>query len=508
MTDTSVALSNAEPRETTKVAALDIGSNSFHLVVARIVAGSVQILHKVKQRVRLADGLDKDNVLSKEAIERGLTTLEVIAESLKDFEPDSVRTVATYTLRKAKNANHFLKKARKVFPYPIEVISGNEEARLIYNGVAHTNHEKGQRLVIDIGGGSTEFIIGQDFDPQLLRSLQMGCVSYTQRFFAKGELTPKAFKKAITAAQQELEMIDKKFMNLGWQSCIGCSGTARIITTLAQELDEPPMEGTVTQAHIQQMIDKCCEYGHQQKLGFTNLSEERKPVLAAGLAILMGAFNSLKIKELTFSPAALREGVIYEMEDNLTHPDIRGRTAESLATRYDVDVEQANRVYETTMALFDVSAQGWKLDKKEHRNMLGWAALLHEVGLQINSRGVQRHSGYILQNVDMPGFNQEQQNLLATLTRFHRKKIRPGEIPEFTQFSSERVSKLLCLLRLGVLLNIKRQDGILPAFSVNAEKMKISLELPEDWLSGKPIFSADIHREVEQIKVLGIELKV
>ena len=508
MPDTGVALSNAEPRETTEVAALDIGSNSFHLVVARIVAGSVQILHKVKQRVRLADGLDDENVLSDEAMQRGLKTLEVIAESLKGFEPDSVRTVATYTLRKAKNANRFLKEAKEVFPYPIEIISGTEEARLIYNGVAHTNHEKGQRLVIDIGGGSTEFIIGQGFEAKLLRSLQMGCVSYTKRFFAKGELTQSAFKKAITAAQQELEMIDKKFRNLGWQSCIGSSGTARIITTLAQELEDPSMEGVVNQNQIQQLIDRCCEAGNLKKLNFENLSDERKPVLAAGLAILMGAFKSLKIKELNYSSAALREGVIYEMEDNLTHPDIRGRTAESLATRYDVDVAQAHRVFDTTMALFDACAQGWKLDKKEHRNMLGWAALLHEVGLQINSRGVQRHSGYILQNVDMPGFNQEQQNLLATLTRFHRKKIRTDEIPEFNQFSAERVTKLLCLLRLAVLLNIKRQDGILPEFFANAEKMKIDLEFPKDWLKNKPIFYADLHREIEQIKVLGIDLSV
>ncbi|MAI65755.1 MAG: exopolyphosphatase, partial [Alteromonas sp.] len=187
MTEHESIFDGVTSREVSKVAALDIGSNSFHLVVARIVADSVQILHRVKQKVRLADGLDDDDILSDEAIARGLSMLKVIAESLKGFEPDSVRIVATHTLRKARNARHFIKAAKEVLPYPIEVISGVEEARLIYSGVAHTNHADGQQLVVDIGGGSTEFVIGKGFTPLLCRSLQMGCVSYTQRFFSTGE---------------------------------------------------------------------------------------------------------------------------------------------------------------------------------------------------------------------------------------------------------------------------------------------------------------------------------
>ena len=208
MTQHETVLSSVESRETNKVAALDIGSNSFHLVVARIVAGSVQILHRVKQKVRLAEGLDENNVLSEEAMERGLNMLRVIAESLRGFEPDSVRIVATHTLRKAVNARDFINQAKEILPYPVEVISGVEEARLIYSGVAHTNHADGQQLVVDIGGGSTEFVIGKGFKPLLCRSLQMGCVSYTQRFFPDGELKGKSFDRAITAAAQELEMID------------------------------------------------------------------------------------------------------------------------------------------------------------------------------------------------------------------------------------------------------------------------------------------------------------
>lgn len=506
MPDPGSVLSNVEPRDASKVAALDIGSNSFHLVVARIVAGSVQILHKVKQKVRLADGLDADNTLSQEAMHRGLNTLQVIAESLQGFEPDSVRIVATYTLRKARNAQDFINAARLILPYPIEVISGNEEARLIYSGVAHTIHGEGRRLVVDIGGGSTEFAIGEGYDTRLLRSLQMGCVSYTQRFFKNGELKPKAFDKAITAAQQELEMIDAKYNRLGWQHCIGTSGTARMLVNLAQTQCNRAEDGKLTLHNLQCLIKASCEAEHIDNVKFDGLSDDRKPVFAAGLAIMTAIFKSLKIEDMEFTPAALREGVIYEMEEQLTHPDIRERTAESLATRYDVDIEQATRVLRTTMTLYDACCTEWKVKHAESRSMLGWAALLHEVGLQINSRGVQRHSSYILQNVDLPGFNQEQQNLLAVLTRFHRKKIRPQEIPQFFQFSPDRVAKLIALLRVGVLLNIKRQDGILPDIKVKTNKQQLQLTFPKEWLSQKPIFSADLEREAEQIQALGLTL--
>ncbi|MEP1552013.1 MAG: exopolyphosphatase [Paraglaciecola sp.] len=507
MPNVNSAFDSVEVRDSSKVAALDIGSNSFHLVVARIVAGSVQILHRVKQKVRLADGLGKDGVLSEEAIQRGLKTLEVIAESLQGFEPENVRVVATYTLRKAKNAKDFLKAAKAVFPFPIEVIAGVEEARLIYQGVAHTNHQQGQRLIVDIGGGSTEFIIGEAFEPKILRSLQMGCVSYTNRFFKNGELKPKNFLKAITSAQQELEMIDKQYRQLGWKTCIGTSGTIKVIIELASHLDSTTPENCVSKSDLYALMDLCCDAGNSENLKLEGLSIDRQPVLAAGLSILIAVFNSLKIEAMEFSPAALREGVLYEMEDHLQHLDIRERSAQSLATRYDVDVEHAKRVFNTTMALHQECKKAWKIDNKELKNLLGWAALLHEVGLQINTRGIQRHSAYILQNIELPGFGQEQQNLLASLVRFHRKKIRVDEIPEFTILGQEQVHKLMTLLRLGVLLNIKRQDNILPELSITTKGETVTLRLPENWLQNKPVFSADLERECNYLKELDFTLK-
>jgi exopolyphosphatase/guanosine-5'-triphosphate,3'-diphosphate pyrophosphatase len=497
---------NVEIRDSSKVAALDMGSNSFHLVVARIVAGSVQIVHRVKQKVRLADGLGDDGVLSAEAIQKGLDTLGVIAESLQGFEPEYVRVVATHTLRRASNAKEFLKAAKKIFPFPIDVISGAEEARLIYQGVAHTNHQNGQRLVVDIGGGSTEFIIGEDFDTKILRSLQMGCVSYTNRFFKHGELKPKAFDKAITCARQELEMIDKQYQKLGWQTCIGTSGTIKVIIELAAQLDSTNRENQVSLSDLYTLKDWCCAAGNSRDLKLQGLSEDRQPVLAAGLAILIGIFKSLNIDQMEFSPAALREGVLYEMEDHLKHVDIRERSAESLATRYDVDVEHAKRVLSTTMDIYKQVKKSWEIDSTELKNLLAWSALLHEVGLQINTRGIQRHSGYILQNIELPGFGQEQQNLLAILARFHRKKIKMMEVPEFTILAQEQVYKLISLLRLAVLLNIKRQDDILPNMSLKAKGSELSIQFPKNWLEQKPVFSADIEQECDYIKELGLTL--
>jgi exopolyphosphatase/guanosine-5'-triphosphate,3'-diphosphate pyrophosphatase len=489
---------NVEIRDSIKVAALDIGSNSFHLVVARIVAGSVQILHRVKQKVRLGDGLGTNGVLSEEAMQRGLDTLEVIAESLQGFEPQCVRVVATHALRKASNAKEFLRAAKKIFPFPIEIISGAEEARLIY--------QEGQRLVVDIGGGSTEFIIGEGFNTNVLRSLQMGCVSYTNRFFKQGELKHKAFNRAITSAQQELEMIDKKYKQIGWNTCIGTSGTIKIIIELAAQLDSTNRENHVCLTDLLTLMDLCCVAGNSEDLQIQGLTDDRRPVFAAGLAILIATFKSLDIQEMEYSQDALREGVLYEMEAHLTHPDIRQRSAESLATRYDVDVEQAKRVLATTMDLHQQCNKAWKIDNEELKNMLAWSALLHEVGLQINTRGIQRHSGYILQNIELPGFGQEQQNLLATLTRFYRKKIKVAEIPEFTLLAQEQVYKLIALLRLGVLLNIKRQDDILPIITLKADGDTLHLQFPDKWLEQKPVFGADIERESHYIQELGLKL--
>jgi exopolyphosphatase/guanosine-5'-triphosphate,3'-diphosphate pyrophosphatase len=231
-------------------------------------------------------------------------------------------------------------------------------------------------------------------------------------------------------------------------------------------------------------------------------------VIAGGLAILIAVFKALEFEGLVYSPAALREGVLYQMEDELHHADIRGRTASSLATRYDVDTSQATMVLNTTLMLFAEVQKTWKLKSTDFKSMLGWAALLHEVGMQINSRGIQKHSAYILANVDMPGFTQEQQLLLSTLVRFHRKKIRINDLPSFNLFDHQAVKRLIALLRLGVLLNIKRQEGFIPDIKVDVNKSSLTLTFPDGWLDEKPIISADLLRESDYWKALDLTLNI
>jgi len=504
MNKIKTAFNDIELRESSKIAVLDIGSNSFHLVVARVISGTVQVLYKMKQKVRLADGLTNDNVLSDEAITRGIESLELVKESLTGFEPSSVRIVATYTLRKAINAHSFVQEAKKVFTYPVEIISGQEEARLIYQGVAHTTTLENKNLVIDIGGGSTEFIIGEKFTPLLLRSLDMGCVSYSQRFFKGGLIKKTLFNKAITAAQQKLELIEDKFLKLGWQHCIGTSGSIGCISLIIPQYQTKTSPITLT--HLEQLMAEAIAAKSVDNLIIADCKKDRRQVYPAGLAILIAIFRTLKIQELTFASAALREGVMYEMEASLQHTDIRERSAQSLATRYDVDTSQANLVLSTSLELYKQVKNHWKLNDKKIKPLLSWAALLHEIGLHIHSRGVQRHSAYILNHADMHGFNAEQQTLLATLTRFYRKKIHLKEIPQFSQFTQVEVFQCLVLLRLSVLLNIKRQPNFLPELTLTVDKNYINLQFPANWLSEHTLIIADLELEQEYLKAVGYHL--
>jgi len=498
------AFDDLDVRESTQIAVLDIGSNSFHLIVARIISGTVQVLHKMKMKVRLADGLNSQNLLSKEAVDRGLQALDVIKTSLEGFEPNSVRIVATYTLRKAKNANLFIEAAKQIFPYPVEIIAGQEEARLIFNGVAHTEALDDKTLVIDIGGGSTEFVIGEKLEPILLRSLDMGCVSFTRKFFNKEVIKAKHFDEAITAAQQHLELIEDKYINIGWQNTLGTSGS---IESLVMQSGLGNESHQLTLNDLEQIKQNIIAAGNVDNLELPHVNEDRKQVFPAGLAILIAIFRSLKINTLQYAQAALREGVINEMESSLTHADIKERSAQSLATRYDVDTKQANLVLQTSFSLFEQAKEQWHLNDNRLKPLLGWAALLHEVGLHINSRGVQRHSSYILANAELPGFNSEQQTFISTLTRFYRKKIKVEELPQLTQFSHYEVLNCIVLLRLAVLLNIKRQQNFLPEYQFSVDKNKLSLRFPENWLEEHPVIKADLQKEKEQIEKANIQLE-
>ena len=476
-------------------AAIDLGSNSFHMVIARVVDGAMQTLGRLKQRVHLADGLSADNVLSEEAIQRGLSCLALFAERLQGFSASNVTIVGTHTLRQASNAEEFLRRAAEVIPYPIEVISGNEEARLIFMGVEHTQPERGRKLVIDIGGGSTELVIGEDFEPKLVESRRMGCVSFANLYFPGGVISQENFRRARLAAAQKLETLAWQYRLLGWQYALGASGTIKAACEVLQAMGEK--EKQVTPERLEMLYDEVMKHKSFAALSLPGLSEERKAVFVPGLAILCGVFDALAIRELRLSDGALREGVLYEMEGRFRHQDIRSRTAQSLANHYNIDSDQARRVLETTDELWQQwRDQNSRLANPQLAALLQWAAMLHEVGLTINHSGMQRHSAYILQHTNLPGFNQDQQLLLATLVRYHRKAIKSDELPRFTLFKKKQILPLVFLLRLGTLLNNQRQATSRPdRLTLITHEGHWTLRFPAGYFSQNTLVQLDLERE-------------
>ncbi|WP_318390815.1 exopolyphosphatase [Enterobacter sp.] len=490
-------------------AAVDLGSNSFHMVIARVVDGAMQIIGRLKQRVHLADGLDENNRLSEEAMERGLSCLALFAERLQGFAPSSVCIVGTHTLRQALNASEFLKRAEQVIPYPIEIISGNEEARLIFMGVEHTQPEKGRKLVIDIGGGSTELVIGEDFEPKLVESRRMGCVSFAQLYFPGRTINRENFQRARIAAVQKLESLAWQYRIQGWNVALGASGTIKAAHEVLLAMGEK--DGFITPERLDLLVEEVLKCKSFDSLSLPGLSEERKAVFVPGLAILCGVFDALAIRELRLSDGALREGVLYEMEGRFRHQDIRSRTAQSLANQYNIDREQAKRVLETTMLMYEQwLAQNPKLDNPQLAALLKWSAMLHEVGLNINHSGMHRHSAYILQHSDLPGFNQEQQMMMATLVRYHRKGIKIDDLPRFTLFKKKHFLPLIQLLRLGVLLNNQRQATTTPPLlRLTTDDNHWTLCFPHDWFSQNALVLFDLEKEQEYWQaVTGWALKI
>ncbi|CDG21104.1 Exopolyphosphatase [Xenorhabdus poinarii G6] len=478
-----------------EIATIDLGSNSFHMVIARIVNGALQVIGRLKKRVYLADGLNSSNELSTEAISRGLNCLSLFAERLQGFSADNVCLVGTHSLREATNAQEFLKQAKDVIPYPIEIISGHEEARLIFMGVEHTQPEKGRKLVIDIGGGSTELVIGEDFEPLLIESRRMGCVSFSRQFFPDGMISEHNFRQARLQAEQKLENLVWQFRTKGWDFALGASGTIKAVHELLVELGEK--DGLITPERLNMLVKHVLKYKNFQALDLPGLSHDRKQTFVPGLSILCGIFNALNIQELRLSQGALREGVLYEMEDRFRHQDIRQRTAKSLAEHYNIDREQAERVWCTAKNLYDQWAlQNPKRIHPQLESILLWAAMLHEIGLSINLSGLQRHSAYILQHTDLPGFTQEQQSLLATLVRYHRKAVKIHEHPRFYLFKKKQYLPMLKILRLATLLNNQRQSTTIPTtLRLETEQGHWVLYLPKNYLAHNALVLFDLEKE-------------
>jgi exopolyphosphatase/guanosine-5'-triphosphate,3'-diphosphate pyrophosphatase len=429
------------------LAAIDIGSNSFRLEIGQLEQGRYRRIDYLKETVRLGSGLDPQGRLTEEATARGLACLARFAERLQGFEPWQVRAVATQTLREAANRDDFLARGRAVVGHPIEVVSGREEARLIYAGVAHLQPSNKRRLVIDIGGRSTEMILGSGRSPMAAESFQVGSVGLSMRFFADGRLSAEAFRAAQVAAGAEIEESLATFAPGRWEEALGSSGTVGAVSQLLAA--EGVTDGRVTPAALAWCIERCLEAGHVDKLPFASLRPDRRPVIAGGLAILYTLCALLRIDVLRPAKGALRQGVIIELDARLRsahrpHPvDVRDRSVAELQRRFQVDVEQARRVERVALALYEQVAP----DAGETRRELGWAAALHELGMLVSHHDHHRHSAYLLSHADAAGFSQSQQRYLAALVLGHRGGLRKVEA---SLAERDYPWQLLCL-RLAVI---------------------------------------------------------
>lgn len=485
------------------VAAIDMGSNSFRLQVGRIVGNQIYPLDGLKETVRLAAGLTADKLLDAAAQERALVALSRFGERLRGFAPDSVRAVATNTLRVAKNAPYFLLQAESALGFPIEVIAGREEARLIYLGVAHTLPNQHLRhLVVDIGGGSTECIIGRNIQPLHLESLYMGCVSYSLKYFPHGRIDKRSMKEAELAARRELQSIAHAYRATGWDEAVGSSGSAKAICDVLEA--NRFAGGNITRDGLERLRSRLIQAGDVTRTGLDGMRPERLPVITGGVAIMSAVFREFGLEEMTFSEGALRLGVLYDLLGRYHHDDLREATVSRFMQRYEVDRRQAARVAETTLGFYRQFRPQDDVATSPAAQFLVWAARLHEVGISVAHTSYHKHSAYILANADMPGFSKRDQALLSRLVLAHRGKLE--RMQSLTRESPEWL--LIYSLRVAALLHRARDDAPLPDIRVRVTAKGFEMNVARDWLATAPLTAAALEEEAAQWANVGIEFKL
>jgi exopolyphosphatase/guanosine-5'-triphosphate,3'-diphosphate pyrophosphatase len=494
-------------REYSTLAAVDLGSNSFRLQVARVVGKQLYPLDSLGEMVRLAAGLTADKRLDEDAQARALDCLKRFGERLRGFPAHSVRAVATNTLRVAKNAPAFLRKAEAAVGFPIEVISGHEEARLIYLGVAHSLPiSTGPRLVMDIGGGSTEFIIGKRLRPVRMESLYMGCVSYSLRCFPDGKITKSAMKGADLMARSEIQTIAADFTSSHWEEAFGSSGTARALGDIIylNSFDNAGREGDITPEGLENFREYLLKVGDVKKLELTGLRPDRAPVIAGGFAIMSAAFSELGIRRMSQAMGALRQGVLYDLLGRFHNHDMREITVKQFMQRYRVDAAQATRVESLALLLGKQLLRNFPDDLEELLQVLSWAARLHEVGISVAHSGYHKHSAYILGNADMPGFSRREQDRLSLLALAHR-----GGAVKVRDSVTERLDfALIFLLRLAVVFHRSRSDIKLPRLEVSLGDKAFELRIDRVWLDRNPLTDTALSAEIEQWLPLGFDFQI
>ncbi len=512
-------------------ASIDLGSNSFRMMIAKInylpTSIQFQTIDTLRDTVRLAGGLNQDNELSEESTTKALAAILRFGDRLRSFSPNQVVAVATNTFRVARNAKKFVDEAEKLLGFPINVISGNEEARLIYIGASYIAPMcVGKRLVFDIGGGSTEIIIGDGHEPKLLESLPIGCVSFSQRFFSEGIIDEENFKAAQNAALKEIKAIAPFYRKMGWEQAIGSSGTARAIAELialnrlSGEPHNLPVEetgGIITRHGLELLKKNLLETKHIDRLSLLGLKADRKPVLPGGLAIMIAAFEELGIEHMEITEAALLFGSLHHLYNQSNHGantkkkgilrtlfnsigkleniDTRHGLIEQLGKRFNADEAQFKRVSETADFFLDQLPTFKKEDRKNNRKLLSWASFLHEIGLAVSRTDYQKHSAYIISNADLPGFSRLDQARLAGLVLGHNGKLNKLPIsPGYIDWH------LLFCLRLAHVVSRKRENQALPLIEVEQNPKGFKLKISKVWLEKNPFIQFGLNKEASDWK--------
>jgi len=489
------------------LAAVDLGSNSFHLEIGRVVERQIYPLDAVREVVRLGGGLTADKRIDRATQARALESLAKMAERLRGFPRQAVRAVGTNALRVAKNSPQFLREARQALGFPIEVISGREEARLIYLGVAHAmpaavGSKIERRLVVDVGGGSTEFIVGTGLEPQLTESLYMGCVSYSLKYFPDGRIDKAGMRAAELAARQELAGIVGAYRAAGWDEAVASSGTARSIENILRE--NGFAEDGLTRAGLEKLRSLLLKSEKADPDRIAGLRPNRAPVLPGGVAILGAAFDELGLESMKVSAAALRHGVLYDLLGRVEHRDMREATVAQFMRRYHVEAAQAERVKQLALTIYDALTPGSEREDDADRLMLEWAARVAEIGLSIAHAQYHKHSAYVLSNADMPGFSRMEQARLARIVLAHRGKLR--KMQDAGLEGSDW--KLVFALRTASLILRSRSDAKLPFLRVAADAGGFAIDLPQSWLDESPLSAAALEAEADHWKTVGMKLQV
>ena len=485
------------------LAAVDLGSNSFHLQVARVVGDQLYPLDSLREPLRIGAGLTRDKRLNEDTQNRALECLRRFGERLRGLDRHAVRAVGTNTLRVAKNAASFLKQAEAALGFPIEVVAGREEARLIYLGVSHSLPASGEkRLVVDIGGGSTEFIIGRAFKPLRLESLYMGCVSYSLKYFADGKVSKGAMKHAELAARTELQTIVSGFAKGNWQQAVGSSGSVRALAEILQM--NGWSESGITPEGLDRLRSAMIKAGDVERLDVKGIKADRLPVLPGGLVIMNAAMSELNIDTVTVANGAMRQGILYDLLGRFQHHDMRDATVSQFMLRYHVDSRQARRVAALALALYRrFTAEDENADEAAP-NYLSWAAKLHEIGISVAYSGYHKHSSYIVQNADMPGFSKMEQWRLATLVLAHRRSLKKI----FRHQDDDIDWRMVMALRLTVLIYRSRADIALPQIEARVHKRTLSLTLEREWLAQNPLTATALQEEIEEWDGAGFKLEI